>query len=209
MSAAQITRVVTAGTFNLDGGAWDVENNVWVLGDESECVIIDAAHQAEPILEAVAGRRVRAILLTHAHNDHINAVQELTTATGAPSFLHPEDRVLWDMVHPFAPDRDLVDGDVFQVGGASLVALHTPGHAPGACSFYSPELRAVFTGDTLFSGGPGATGRSFSDFPTIIGSIRDTLLSLPGDTVVHTGHGGDTTVGAEAAGLEDWIARGY
>jgi glyoxylase-like metal-dependent hydrolase (beta-lactamase superfamily II) len=209
VSAVRCARVVTAGTFSLDGGTWEVENNVWVVGDDEECVIIDAAHDADPILEAVAGRRVVAVLLTHAHDDHIGAVQALCAATGAPSYLHPADRVLWDKVHAFAPDRDLAEGDVFRVGGASLRTLHTPGHAPGACCFYSPELGAVFTGDTLFQGGPGATARSFSDFPTIISSIRAKLLSLPADTVVHTGHGDHTTVGAESNDLEDWIARGY
>ncbi len=209
MSDARCTRVVTAGTFSLDGGTWDVENNVWVIGDDEECVIIDAAHDAEPILAAVDGRQVLAVLLTHAHDDHIGAVGDLCAATGAPSHLHPDDRVLWDRVHRFGPDRGLGDGDVFKVGGVRLETLHTPGHAPGACCFYSPELGAVFTGDTLFQGGPGATGRTFSDFPTIIGSIRTKLLSLPSETVVHTGHGDDTTVGAESPDLEAWIARGH
>jgi len=112
-------------------------------------------------------------------------------------------------VHSFAPDRALADSDVFEVGGVRLQTLHTPGHAPGACCFYAEDLGAVFTGDTLFHGGPGATGRSFSDFGTIIDSIRARLLTLPPDTVVHTGHGDDTTVGAEAADLEAWIDRGH
>jgi glyoxylase-like metal-dependent hydrolase (beta-lactamase superfamily II) len=209
VSGVRCTRVVTAGTFSLDGGTWDVENNVWVIGDDEECVVIDAAHDAEPILAAVDGRRVLAVLLTHAHDDHIGAVGDLCAATGAPSYLHPADRVLWDRVHPVAPDRELADGDVLKVGGVGLEVLHTPGHAPGACCFYSADLGAVFTGDTLFQGGPGATGRSFSDFPTIIGSIRAKLLSLPSETVVHTGHGDDTTVGAESPDLEAWIARGH
>lgn len=209
MSAVRCDRVVTAGTFSLDGGTWDVENNVWVVGDDDECVVIDAAHDAKPILEAIAGRRVLAVLLTHAHDDHIGAAGDLTAATGAPSYLHPGDRVLWDRVHAFAPDGELADGDVFEVGGVRLQTLHTPGHAPGACCFYSAELGAVFTGDTLFQGGPGATGRSFSDFPTIVDSIRDRLLTLPAETVVHTGHGDDTTVGAEAPDLAAWIDRGH
>jgi glyoxylase-like metal-dependent hydrolase (beta-lactamase superfamily II) len=209
VSGAQIARVVTTGTFSLDGGSWDVENNVWVIGDETECVIIDAAHKADPIIAAVAGREVRAVLLTHAHNDHVNAAKELCTATGARSYLHPADRVLWDAVHETGPDEELADGNEFQVGGITLRTLHTPGHAPGACCFYSAELGAVFTGDTLFHGGPGATGRSYSHFPTIIDSIREKLLTLPSETVVHTGHGDDTSIGAESPDLEAWIARGH
>ena len=209
MTGVRCDRVVTSGTFSLDGGTWEVDNNVWVIGDDEECVVVDAAHDAKPILEAVAGRTVLAVLLTHAHDDHIGAAGDLCAATGAPSYLHPADRVLWDRVHAFAPDRTLADGDVVEVGGVRLVTLHTPGHAPGGCCFHSEELGAVFTGDTLFRGGPGATGRSFSDFPTIIDSIRDRLLTLPPETVVHTGHGDDTTVGAEAGDLEAWIARGH
>jgi glyoxylase-like metal-dependent hydrolase (beta-lactamase superfamily II) len=209
VSAVRSTRVVTAGTFSLDGGTWDVENNVWVIGDDEECVVIDAAHDAKPILEAIDDRRVLAVLLTHAHDDHIGAVGALSAATGAPSYLHPADRVLWDRVHPFAPDRELADGLVFEVGGERLETLHTPGHTPGACSFYCPDLESVYTGDTLFQGGPGATGRSFSDFPTIITSIRTKLLTLPPATVVHTGHGDVTTVAEELPALETWIARGH
>jgi glyoxylase-like metal-dependent hydrolase (beta-lactamase superfamily II) len=87
--------------------------------------------------------------------------------------------------------------------------LHTPGHSPGAVCLYAPELNALFSGDTLFHGGPGATGRSYSHFPTIIDSIRDRLLTLPDGTVVHPGHGESTTIGAEAPQLAEWIARGH
>lgn len=208
-STARVDRVVTSGTFSLDGGTWEVENNVWVVGDDSECIVIDAAHDATAIVEAVAGRTVRAVLLTHAHDDHISAVAALTATTGAPAYLHPGDRVLWDRLYAAAPDRELADGDEFTVAGVTLRTLHTPGHAPGACCFHVPELGAVFTGDTLFCGGPGATGRSFSDFPMIIDSIREKLLTLPAETVVHTGHGDDTSIGAERGDLDAWIARGH
>lgn len=208
VSSPRIDRAVTSGTFSLDGGTWDVDNNVWVLGDDHECVVIDAPHDAEAILEVVAGRKVTAILLTHAHDDHIDAALALAEATGAPTYLHAEDRMLWDRVHAEPPTEELKDGDTFEVAGTVLRVLHTPGHSPGACCFHAPALGVVFSGDTLFQGGPGATGRSFSDFDTIVDSITRKLLTLPLDTVVHTGHGESTSIGAEAPHRQEWIDRG-
>jgi len=207
---ARVDHAVTSGTFSLDGQTFDVDNNVWVVGDDDECVVLDAPHDADAILTVVGERRVRAILATHAHDDHVRAAPALARATGAPVLLHPADRVLWDLVHPdVAPGGDLRDGATVEVAGIALRVLHTPGHSPGACSFHAPALGAVFTGDTLFAGGPGATGRSYSDFGTIIESIRTRLLTLPPETVVHTGHGDDTSIGAEAPHLDEWIARGH
>lgn len=207
---AQVEKVVTSGTFSLDGGTWDVDNNVWLVGDDDEVIVIDAAHDAAAITAAVAGRRVVAILLTHAHDDHVDVAPALAEATGAPLYLNPADEPLWDLAHPGVPlPTPLADGQTFEVGGTTLVARHTPGHAPGASVFVAADLGAVFTGDTLFQGGPGATGRSFSDFPTIVESITDVLLTLPADTVVHTGHGDDTTIGAEAPHRQQWLDRGH
>ncbi|MEH0827755.1 MULTISPECIES: MBL fold metallo-hydrolase [unclassified Micromonospora] len=207
---ARVDHAVTSGTFSLDGQTFDVDNNVWVVGDDTECVVIDAPHDVDAIRRAVGDRRVVAVLATHAHDDHVRVAPELAKATGAPVLLHPADRVLWDMVHPdLPPDGALADGRRIEVAGTTLRVLHTPGHSPGACSFHAADLGAVFTGDTLFAGGPGATGRSYSDFGTIVASIRDRLLTLPPETVVHTGHGDDTTIGAEAPHLPDWLARGH
>jgi glyoxylase-like metal-dependent hydrolase (beta-lactamase superfamily II) len=207
---ARIDHLVTSGTFSLDGGTWDVDNNVWIVGDDTEAVVIDAAHDAEAILAALGGRTLRAIICTHAHNDHIDAAPALAAATGAPVLLHADDLELWKQTHPDrAPDGELTDGQRLSVAGTELRVVHTPGHAPGAVCLYAPELATVFTGDTLFQGGPGATGRSYSHFPTIIDSIRDRLLTLPPDTAVRTGHGDPTTIGAEAPHLEEWIGRGH
>jgi glyoxylase-like metal-dependent hydrolase (beta-lactamase superfamily II) len=205
-----IGHLVTSGTFSLDGGTWDVDNNVWLVGDDREVLVIDAAHDAEAIATAVGDRRLTAIVSTHAHNDHIDAAAELADRTGAPILLHPDDMVLWRMTYPDrVPDRALADGDELTVAGTTLRVLHTPGHAPGAVCLYAPDLGTVFTGDTLFNGGPGATGRSYSDFNVIIDSIRDRLLTLPPDTVVRTGHGETTTIGDEAPHLDEWISRGH
>ena len=207
---ARIEHLVTSGTFSLDGGTWEVDNNVWIVGDDNEVVVIDAPHDADAIVDAVGGRRVLAIACTHAHDDHVRAAPELADRVGAPILLHPDDRPVWELTHPDRePDGTLLDGGSIKVAGTTLRVLHTPGHAPGAVCFHAPDLGAVFSGDTLFQGGPGATGRSFSDFPTIIDSIRERLFTLPPGTVVYTGHGDTTTIGAEAPNLDDWIARGH
>jgi glyoxylase-like metal-dependent hydrolase (beta-lactamase superfamily II) len=198
----RVDHAVVSGTFSLDGETFDVDNNVWVVGDDEECVVIDAPHSVENILAVVDGRRVKAIVCTHAHDDHVRVAPELRETTGAPILLHPDDRPLWELTHPdLLWDVDLTDGQEIAVGGTALTVLHTPGHAPGAVCLYVPDLGCVFTGDTLFNGGPGATGRSFSDHPTIVQSIRERLMTLPPETVVHTGHGDDTTIGAEAGNL--------
>ena len=207
----RVDHATTSGTFSLDGGTWEVENNVWVVGDDTQCIVIDAPHDAAPILALVGDRRLTHVLLTHAHDDHVTVVPELLAAhPDAKVALHPDDRVLWDQSHPdLAPTQDLADGDVVQVGDVELFVLHTPGHAPGACCFHARDLGVVFTGDTLFQGGPGATGRSWSDFPTIVESIKDQLLPLPPETTVLTGHGSATTIAEEKPDVEEWIRRGH
>ncbi|MDF0530754.1 MBL fold metallo-hydrolase [Tsukamurella sp. 8F] len=200
--SARIDHAVTSGTFSLDGQTFDVDNNVWVIGDDTEVIVLDAPHSVDDILALVGDRTVRAIVLTHAHDDHCRCAPALREATGAPILLHPDDRPLWELTHPGDTwDDDLADGQEIAIAGTTLRVLHTPGHAPGAVCLYAPDLAAVFSGDTLFHGGPGATGRSFSDRPTIESSIRARLFALPPETVVHTGHGDDTTIAAEQATL--------
>jgi glyoxylase-like metal-dependent hydrolase (beta-lactamase superfamily II) len=180
---------------------FEVENNVWVVGDDEECVVIDAPHDIAPILDLVAGRTVRAVLCTHAHDDHVRVAPQLGAAVSAPVLLHPDDLPLWNQTHQMPPDGELADGQQIAVAGATLTVLHTPGHSPGAVCFYAGDLATVFTGDTLFHGGPGATGRSFSDRALLVRSIIDKLIALPGPTIVKTGHGDDTTIADEKANV--------
>lgn len=207
---ARIDHTVTSGTFSLDGGTWDVDNNVWILGDDEQCVVIDAPHDVDAIVEKIGGRDVLAIVCTHGHDDHIRVAPQLADRVEAPIWLHPADRMLWDEVHPErAPDAALSHGQSIDVGGTSLRVLHTPGHSPGAVSLYAPELGVLFSGDTLFHGGPGATGRSYSSFDTIIESISEQLFPLGDEVVVHTGHGDSTTIGEERPHLAEWLERGH
>ncbi|SES26502.1 MBL fold metallo-hydrolase [Corynebacterium cystitidis] len=205
----RIDNVVTSGKFKLDGGEWDVDNNVWIVGDDSEVFIIDAAHDADAIAAAVGDRKVKGIIATHGHNDHIDAAPRLTELVDAPIYLHPADSMLWEETNNGLNYRDLEDGQTFQIAGTDIKVLSTPGHSPGSCVLYVPEAAELFSGDTLFQGGPGATGRSYSSFDTIIESLQKSVLDLPAETVVRTGHGDHTTIGDEAPHLEEWIKRGY
>jgi glyoxylase-like metal-dependent hydrolase (beta-lactamase superfamily II) len=171
---ARVERLVIPGQYRLGETVRDVENNVWIVGDDLECVVIDAAHDEDLIAAEVGARTVLAILCTHGHNDHVNAAPALAHYTGAPILLHAADRVLWDGVHP-----GLVPGplpEVFAVAGVTLRVLSTPGHTPGSVSFHSPELGVVFAGDTAPSALPG----------------------LPGGTTALPGHGEATTAAAGA-----------
>ena len=199
MTDVRVDRGVISGTFSLDGQTFDVDNNLWVVGGDDECLVIDAPHDVDAILAVAGGRRVRAVVCTHAHDDHVRVAPELGARLGAPVLLHPADAPVWRLTHPDAePDGPLQDGQRLGVAGTALTVLHTPGHSPGAVCLYAADLGVVFTGDTLFEGGPGATGRSFSDYDTIVESIRTRLLTLPPDTVVHTGHGNSTTIASES-----------
>jgi glyoxylase-like metal-dependent hydrolase (beta-lactamase superfamily II) len=198
----RVDHAVVPGTFSLDGSTYDVENNIWVVGDDESCVVVDAPHDVDAILAVVAGRRVGAIVCTHAHDDHVRVAPALREAVTAPILLHPDERPLWELTHPgLLWDVDLSDAMSIPVAGSSLSVLHTPGHSPGSVCLLASDLGCVFTGDTLFRGGPGATGRSYSDGDLIVGSIRARLLSLPDDTLVHPGHGDDTTIASERNGV--------
>ncbi|MEV8338951.1 MBL fold metallo-hydrolase [Leucobacter sp. NPDC077196] len=215
MSEARIERLVTQGTILVDRGgaepeAFPIENNVWIVGDDEQVVVIDASHDAGAIVAAVGDRETLGILLTHGHNDHVNAAVELAGELDALIHLHPDDLFIWRDTHgDQLPDIELAHAASFMVAGVELTTLHTPGHTPGSVCFAVPALDTVFTGDTLFQGGPGATRWDYSSFPQIIDSIRTRLFPLPGETTALTGHGESTTIAAEHPALESWLERGW
>jgi glyoxylase-like metal-dependent hydrolase (beta-lactamase superfamily II) len=175
-----LLRKMTLGSF---------ENNVYVLldPDTKESAIIDAATEADRILEAVRGTRVRFILQTHCHMDHIMALEEVRAATHAPVGIHPADEKAFGV----RADIHLEDNQVLDIGKNQIRVMHTPGHTPGGVCFLIDHH--LLSGDTLFQGGPGKTG-SPKDFEQIVDSITQKLFQLPDDTVCYTGHGPNTTI---------------
>ncbi len=183
-----------------------VENNVFVIRCTStgEAVLIDAANEHERLLELCRTLGVRTVLETHGHWDHIQAIPAVRDA-GYEVGVTAEDAVM-------LPSYDylLEDDTVVEIGRLRLRTLHTPGHTPGSMSFHVEGTPLLFTGDTLFPGGPGATQYEDGDFGTIIRSIEDRIFSqFDGSTIVLPGHGLDTTIGAESPQLDEWVARGW
>jgi glyoxylase-like metal-dependent hydrolase (beta-lactamase superfamily II) len=184
-----------------------VDNNVFVVRcrQTGEAVLIDAANEHERLLELCTSLGVRRVLETHGHWDHIQAVPAMreagyevaVTALDAPRL----KEVGYDLL--------LDDKEVVEVGRIRLHALHTPGHTEGSICFQVDGTPLLFSGDTLFPGGPGATKFEGGNFGTIINSISNTLFTLPDSTLVLPGHGTDTTIGAERPHLDEWIARGW
>jgi glyoxylase-like metal-dependent hydrolase (beta-lactamase superfamily II) len=215
MTEVRIERVVTSGLigagrpgFPPEGVA--LENNVWVIGDDAEAIVIDAAHDADAIARAEGYRETLGILLTHGHEDHVNAALATAALLDTHLYLHPADLFLWEQTHGSqTPDFELADGAGFTVAGTEIVTLHTPGHTPGSVCFAAPALGTVFSGDTLFRGGPGATRWEYSSFEQIVTSIRGQLFTLPADTSARPGHGDSTTIAQEQPDLEAWLARGW
>lgn len=178
--------------------------HTWLIGDDDEVVVVDAGQPADAVAAAVGARRVLAVLATHARPGHIETAPALAARTGAPVLLHPADLPLWRAVHPDAdPDGPLADAQRIPVADAELTVLHTPGATPGGVCLLLERLGAALTGDTLHRGGPGCTGPTPVDLPTVHRSIRTHLLPLPLSTTLHPAHGPATTLAAETPGLTE------
>lgn len=168
-----------------------------------KALVVDAAAEAETILAACEGVDVEAILTTHGHWDHIQVLDEVREALGVPWYLHLDDVDIAGR----RPDHPIVHRQEFPIGQVALHALHTPGHTPGSVSFVAEPV--LFSGDTLFPGGPGATRWQYSSFGQIMDSIESHLLTLPEPTIVYPGHGAGTTIGREKPHASEWRARGW
>jgi glyoxylase-like metal-dependent hydrolase (beta-lactamase superfamily II) len=188
------------------------QENCYILADpeRKEAVLVDPGEDADLFLRRLRteGLALVAVWLTHAHLDHVIGVRPVVRVTGAPVYLHPADRSLYDgmpdqggwlgfrgLEPPPAPDHELADGDTLTVGGLSFEVRHVPGHSPGGVAFVGHGIALV--GDALFAGSIGRTDLPGGDTPTLLASIRDRLLTLPDDTVVYSGHGPETTIGRE------------
>lgn len=180
-----------------------MENNTYVLEcpETHAAVVIDGCFEPEKILAGTEGTQVVAILQTHGHMDHVQALPDLKKSLAAPICAHPDDG------YPVPIERELSDGDVIEFGKCRAEVLHTPGHTPGGVCFLSGNH--LISGDTLFPGGPGNTRGDSEAFARIIDSIEKKLFTLPDDTRVYPGHGADTTIGEEKAHLQEWIDRGW
>jgi glyoxylase-like metal-dependent hydrolase (beta-lactamase superfamily II) len=190
-----VVRSLVAGPF---------ETNVYLAACPAtgRAVLIDPADDAGRILEMAAGLAVEAVLLTHGHQDHLEAVGVVCRALGVPPRLHPADAALAGL----AGALPLTDGEEIRCGTVALEVRHTPGHTPGSVCFWSGTT--LFSGDTLFPGGPGATAGPAA-FREVMASLRTRLFTLPDDTTVLPGHGPGTTIGAERPALDEWERRGW
>ncbi|MDX1449967.1 MAG: MBL fold metallo-hydrolase [Acidimicrobiia bacterium] len=187
----------------LNVGEYDNCAYVVACKATDRAVIIDAAAEADRILAACDGLAVDAILTTHGHWDHIQVLDEVKDTLGVPWLMHPADIDIAER----EPDDPIAHDQEFVVGHIALHALHTPGHTPGSVSFVLEPV--VFSGDTLFPGGPGATRWDYSSFGQIMDSIEKHLFPLPDPTLVYPGHGAATTIGAERPHADEWRARGW
>lgn len=192
-------------------GPYDNATYVVACADTRAAVVVDAAAEPDTILSACADLDVRSIPTTHGHMDHIGALDPVKEALGVPWLLHPADTAIAER----SPDEVLAGGDEIVFGNIALHVVHTPGHTPGSVSFvFEPadasEVHVLFSGDTVFPGGPGATRWDYSDFGQIMDSIQKELFArLPDEAIVHPGHGVSTTVGAERPHLDEWRRRGW
>ncbi|WP_017585218.1 MBL fold metallo-hydrolase [Nocardiopsis ganjiahuensis] len=203
-----IIRVRTAGTFEFDGEKFDVINNTWIIeADKDGVVIIDPAHDAEAIMEAVGDREVYLVACTNAYSTHIGAALAIAQETEADIALHPREMRAWRRIHgaEHRPEIDVEGEGALDIGDLHIDVLALPGTTSGTVGFYVSQLGAVFSGDTLRKGEPGMVGNTYIDYTTQLASIGENLLSLPPDTRIFPDRGPSTSVEAEGRNFDSWV----
>jgi glyoxylase-like metal-dependent hydrolase (beta-lactamase superfamily II) len=205
---ARIDQVVTSGEVTEDGTAHKMENNTWIIGDDSEVIVIDPGHDAQTVLELVDDREVIAVICTHGHPDHVAAAIATAERDEAPIALHPRDLPFWRDTHDEEPDIEMAEGGIFEVADVALEVIFSPGHTPGSVCLYCEDLGVVFSGDTLLASGPAPYCGEFPDFPGQLTAVGEYLLTLPPDTRVLPGHGEETTVEAAEKAFDGWVSAG-
>jgi glyoxylase-like metal-dependent hydrolase (beta-lactamase superfamily II) len=182
-----------------------MDNNVYLIAVGDEVAVVDAgSDDVEGVFDAIGDRTFKAVLQTHDHGDHIATLKDVIARASVPVYAHPKSDIP-------VPTQAVDDGSVFEIGGVKLSVLFTPGHTPGGVCFLLQEAGEshLFAGDTLFPGGPGNTWGKKENFEQIIESLETKLFTLPDDTHVYPGHGGDTTIGTERPSLQEWRERGW
>jgi glyoxylase-like metal-dependent hydrolase (beta-lactamase superfamily II) len=183
--------------------------NTWIVGDDSEVIVIDPGESAGAVFYAVGDREIAAVICTHGHSRHVASAFEVAKRDEAPVALHPADRLSWRDVHGDAePDIEMEDGGIFEVADVTLEVLFTPGHSGGSVCLYSEELEAVFAGDVVSTAGPVPHEGYFTDFARQLSSIGAGVLTLAGQTRVLPGHGEETTVSVLERRFDSWVSAG-
>ncbi|MEU3016227.1 MBL fold metallo-hydrolase [Nocardiopsis sp. NPDC007018] len=203
-----ITRVRTAGTFEFDGEKYEIISNTWIIeADKDGVVVIDPAHDAEAILEAVGDREVYLVACTNGYSPHIESALKIAEETEADIALHPREMRAWRRLHGAErrPEIDVEGEGALDIGDLHIDVLALPGTTNGTVGFYVSELGAVFSGDTLRKGEPGMVGNTYIDYTTQLASIGENLLSLPPDTRILPDRGPSTTVEAEGRNFDSWV----
>jgi glyoxylase-like metal-dependent hydrolase (beta-lactamase superfamily II) len=180
-----------------------MENNVYVLEcpETHDALLVDGCFDPDTILNGLAGANIVAIVQTHGHMDHVQALSGLKERLAVPVYAHAGED------YPVPVEVELSDGQEIRFGNRSVKVLHTPGHTPGGICLHAPGH--LVSGDTLFPGGPGNTWGDADAFAQIISSIEKKLFVLPDATAVYPGHGEDTTIGRERPHLQEWKERGW
>lgn len=183
--------------------------NTWIVGDDSEVIVVDPGESAQAVLDVVDDREIAAVICTHGHAKHVAAAFEVAKRDDAPVALHPGDRLPWRDAHQSTqPDIEMEDGGVFEVADVTLEVIFAPGHSSGSVCLYCEELGVVFTGDVVNADGPVRHEGEFPDFSRQLSSIGAGVLTLDGQTKILPGHGDETTVATAERRFDSWVSAG-